>query len=115
MKLTAQHSDAVVLGELGKRLARARFERNLTQAKLAAEAGVAKRTIERLESGRPSQVGNLIRVVRALRLGDNLDLLVPETPPSPLEELELRGRQRERASRHARRGTPEPWRWEDDK
>jgi hypothetical protein len=39
---------------------------------------------------------------------------VPETQPSPLAELELRGRQRERASRRVKRGAPGPWRWEDD-
>jgi transcriptional regulator with XRE-family HTH domain len=114
MKLLAQHSDAAILGELGRRIARARLERNLTQAELAAEAGVAKRTVERLEAGQPSQVANLVRVARALGLAGNFDLLVPETPPSPIAELELRGRQRERASRRARRGASGPWRWEDD-
>ena len=114
MKLVAQHSDTVILGEIGKRLARARLERNLSQAELAAESGVAKRTVERLEAGQPSQLANLIRVIRALGLVGNVDLLVPDTPPSPLAELELRGRQRERASRRARRGAPAPWRWEED-
>jgi transcriptional regulator with XRE-family HTH domain len=103
------------MAELGRRLARARLERNLTQAELAAEAGVAKRTVERLEAGQPSQVANLIRVTRALGLADNFEVLVPETPPSPLAELELQGRRRERASRRARRGARVPWRWEDDK
>jgi transcriptional regulator with XRE-family HTH domain len=114
MKLTAQHSDAVILGELGKRLTQARLERNLSQAELATEAGIAKRTLERLEAGQSSQLANLIRVVRTLGLAANFDLLVPETPPSPIAELELRGRQRERASRRTKRGTPEPWRWDEN-
>jgi transcriptional regulator with XRE-family HTH domain len=114
MKLTPQHADTVILGELGKRIAQARLERNLTQTDLAAEAGVAKRTLERLEAGQSSQLANLVRVIRALGLAANFDLLVPETPPSPIAELELRGRQRERASRRAKRGTPEPWRWDEN-
>jgi transcriptional regulator with XRE-family HTH domain len=114
MKLTAQHSDAVILGELGKRLTQARLERNLSQAELATEAGVAKRTLERLEAGQSSQLANLIRVVRALGLAGNFDSLVPEMLPSPIAELKLRGRQRERASRRAQRATRGPWRWEDD-
>ena len=114
MKLVRQHSDTVILGEIGKRLARARLERNQSQAELAAEAGVAKRTVERLEAGQPSQLANFIRIIRALDLVANLDLLVPDTPPSPIAELELRGRQRERASRRARRGAPTPWRWDED-
>jgi transcriptional regulator with XRE-family HTH domain len=114
MKLTDSLSDAAILSELGQRLATARLDRNLTQAELAAEAGVAKRTLERLEAGQSSQLTNLIRVVRALGLAANFDLLVPETPPSPLTELKMQGRQRERASRRARRETPAPWRWDDD-
>lgn len=114
MQLTTDPADTVILGELGLRLAAARLERNLTQAELAAEAGVAKRTVERLEAGESSQLANLVRVVRALGLAANFDLLVPETPPSPIAELKLRGRQRERASRRAKRGTPGPWRWKED-
>lgn len=48
MKITAHLTDESVLGELGARLASARLRRNLTQAALAEQAGVSKRTVERL-------------------------------------------------------------------
>jgi DNA-binding XRE family transcriptional regulator len=51
MKISAQLTDEAVLHELGGRLAGLRIEHNLTQAALAEQAGVSKRTIERLESG----------------------------------------------------------------
>ena len=51
MKITKQATDAAVLTELGGRLTRLRLERNLTQAQLAEQAGVSKRTVQRLESG----------------------------------------------------------------
>lgn len=44
-------TDEAVLGELGRRLAQVRLGKNLTQAQLAAKAGVSKRTVERLEVG----------------------------------------------------------------
>ena len=51
MKITKQATDEVILGELGGRLAKIRLDRNLTQAQLATQAGVSKRTVERLEAG----------------------------------------------------------------
>ena len=66
MKISNQVVDEVILRELGERLARVRLERNLTQAGLAEQAGVSKRTVERLESGGVTQlVRSGARVPRA--------------------------------------------------
>ena len=55
MKLTTEMTDAAVLQELGARLHRRRIDANLTQAQLAEEAGVSKRTVERIEAGRSEE------------------------------------------------------------
>ena len=99
MIITKQTADEVVLAELGGRLARIRLERNLTQGQLAEQAGVSKRTVERLESGAvATQLSGFIRVCRVLGVLERLDALVPEPVPSPLAQLKWRGRQRRRAS-----------------
>ena len=51
MKATTQLTDEAILRLLGARLSGTRLERNLTQATLAEQAGVSKRTVERLEGG----------------------------------------------------------------
>ena len=51
MVIRSSLSDGAVLEELGRRLEAIRLGRNQTQAQLARQAGVSKRTIERLESG----------------------------------------------------------------
>jgi putative transcriptional regulator len=51
MKINAHLTDEAVLRELGERLSAARVSRNLTQAHVAEEAGISKRTLERLEAG----------------------------------------------------------------
>ena len=71
---------------LGRRLARHRLNRNLTQAALAAEAGVSKLTVHRIEQGHSLQAVNLIRILRALGLLDNLDAVVPEPAISPIQQ-----------------------------
>ena len=101
MKIATKLTNEAILQELGERLAGARLERNLTQAALAEEAGVAKRTVERLESGQAAtQLSGFVRVCRALGLLERLDALVPEGTASPIAQLKLQGRKRQRATGH---------------
>jgi transcriptional regulator with XRE-family HTH domain len=116
MKLSHLLTDEAILRELGSRLAAVRLARNLTQAALAEDAGLSKRTVERLESGEvAARLSALVRVCRALGLVDRLDALVPPAAPSPVEQLKLAGRERKRASgrRQAAVRTPRKWTWGD--
>jgi transcriptional regulator with XRE-family HTH domain len=118
MRIDNLNSDETVLSELGGRLAQTRLERNISQSRLASEAGVAKTTVERLERGGGIQLESFIRILRALGLLERLDVVLSEPLPSPIERLKLQGRQRQRA-RDARGETPAPedagpWRWADD-
>ncbi len=122
MNITTQLTDDAILRELGKRLAATRLGSNLTQAALAEQAGVSKRTLERLESGEvATQLSGFVRVCRALGLTERLDLLVPEPVPSPLAQMKLQGRQRQRASgkrTSSQRGDadgPGIWTWGEPK
>jgi len=115
MNITKQATDEVVLGELGGRLARIRLDRNLSQAQLATQAGVSKRTVERLEAGTVgTQLSGFIRVCRALNLIERFDLLVPEPVPSPVEQLKMAGRKRQRASTaKPAEASAKKWQWGD--
>ena len=115
MKITKQIPPHIILQELGQRLARRRLDLGLTQAEAADEAGVGKRTVERIEGGGDTQVSTLIRLLRVLELVEGLDQLVPKAKLRPLDLLKLKGKQRKRASS---RGTDKPtdkWQWGDEK
>lgn len=120
MKIVAELTDQAILRELGERLQRRRIDAAWTQARLAEEAGVSKRTVERMESGESTDILMLLRVLRALQLVAALDGLVPELPQSPLALLRSRGRVRKRVG-HPRRPAPDtsasqpaqPWKWRD--
>jgi transcriptional regulator with XRE-family HTH domain len=116
VRIAKQTTDKAVLSELGGRLAGARLERNLTQAQLAAQAGVSKSTVQRLESGSvATHLSGFIRVCRVLDLVERFDLLVPEPVPSPVEQLKLRGRKRQRASAKGKaKASPQKWQWGDE-
>ena len=113
MDITRELTDVAVLAEIGARLARHRVEKGLTQAALAREAGIAKRTVERIEAGHAPELGTLIRMLRVLDLTAGLQSLVPDSPPSPIALLENRGRTRQRASSRRAAATPgaRPWTW----
>ena len=113
MKIEYQSSDASLLGEIGARVAAVRLERNLTQAVLAKEAGVSKRTVERLESGQVgTRLAGFLRVCRVLGLLERFEQLIPAPSPSPMALLKLHGRQRQRASGMRVSEPPPPnWSW----
>ena len=99
MKMTGKLTDDVILRELGDRITQVRLAKNLTQAQLAIQAGISKRTVERLESGElATQMSAFIRVCRVLDLIEHFENLVPEPTPSPIAQLKTRGRIRRRAS-----------------
>lgn len=99
MKISSQLSDESLLKELGGRLAAARIVRNLTQAVLAEQAGVSKRTVERLESGEvATQLSGFVRVCRVLGLLERFDAFVPEEMASPMAQLKMQSRKRQRAT-----------------
>jgi transcriptional regulator with XRE-family HTH domain len=120
MRITSELTDKAVLNEIGDRLERRRIDAGLTQAQLAEEAGISKRTVERIEAGQSSDFVMLLRVLRVLKLLEALDQSVSDLPQSPLVLLRGRGRVRKRVG-HSRRqpgGTAAPkpappWKWRE--
>ena len=98
MKITGLLTDDAVLAELGARIAGRRVELQLTQAAVAEQAGIAKRTLERMEAGQTSQLGTLVRVLLVLDAASGLDSLIPESGPRPIDLLKQKGKVRQRAS-----------------
>ncbi len=115
MKLTNDHSDDAVLKEIGNRITQYRLNQNKTQAALAEEAGVSTRTMIRVEHGHSVQTSSLIRILRALQLVENLDSLIPEPTVSPVQQLKMQGKQRQRASTKSLKPKKEGiWSWGDE-
>ena len=114
MKITGLLTDDAVLAELGARIAGRRVELQLTQAAVAEQAGIAKRTLERMEAGQTSQLATLVRVLRVLDAASGLDNLIPESGPRPMDLLKQKGKVRQRASgRRAAKPAGNPWRWDE--
>lgn len=97
--------------ELGRRLAKLRLARNLTQSALAEDAGIGLRTLRRIEAGQPSSLDSMLRIVIVLGLADGLLNAVPSREIRPIERVDSGGRERRRARSRKRRSREEPWSW----
>jgi len=115
MKLSLQMTDEAVLKEVGQRLAGVRLARNWTQSELAEKAGLGLRTVQRMELGAvATQLTGLVRICRALGLMDRLEVLFPEPVASPMAQLKLQGKQRQRATGGKAAAAPSTaWKWGD--
>lgn len=122
MQINRLETDAAILAELGRRLARHRLERNWTQAELAAKAGVGQATVQRAERGDSVQMTSIVKILRSLELLSGLDAAVPESIELPIARLEREQRgvrrrarpSRSRAATAARELAERPWRWGDE-
>jgi transcriptional regulator with XRE-family HTH domain len=120
MKINRLLTDDAILAELGVRITRYRVDQSLTQAGLASQSGVSKRTVERVEAGASTQLSSMLRILRVLELLPNLETAIPATEPRPMELLKRRGKGkgkvRQRASSKGQVAEhDEPWSWADKK
>ena len=89
-------TDQAVAAEIGQRIEQLRLEQNLTQQHLADAVGLSRVSYARLESGQGKFV-NLIAALRVLGQVEQLEQFVPAVVFSPMEQLKLKGKQRQRA------------------
>ncbi|MCD8209200.1 MAG: helix-turn-helix domain-containing protein [Bacteroidales bacterium] len=94
--MLVEKSNMAILAEMGARLKEYRIRKNIQQRELAASAGISLDTVVRIERGESVGVDKLIRVLRVLDMLENVDLLVPEPPMSPILLQKLKGRKKYR-------------------
>lgn len=100
-------TDEAIAAEMGRRIAQLRLEKNLTQQQLADAIGLSRVSYGKLESGEAKLV-NVIAALRALEQLQALDKAIPEMVFSPIEQLKLQGKKRQRASGRRHSSNDEP-------
>ena len=113
MKIYGMQTNEVILKEIGKRIKSRRILLSITQNELALEAEVSLRTIINAENGENFSLANLISILRAIRVAENLDLLLPENKTDPIEVFKL-GHARKRVSK-VKTVSRRDWKWGDEK
>ena len=114
-KLEEMGNEAI-RAELGTRLQRERLNQNITQAVLAEQAGISRRTLVAAEKGKGTTLETLIRLLRGLGKLGQLDQFLPEPPISPIQLAKLKGKVRQKASGKLHYPTEHntAWKWKED-
>jgi putative transcriptional regulator len=99
---------------LCKQLLNIRLARNITRVQLARESGVASRTIQHLEDGEGVSLDTFIRVMIALRLQQNLKILLPDPTVRPIERVNHAGTERKHAYPNKSEREDSTWSWGDE-
>ena len=101
---------------ISERVRNYRIDFPLTQKQLSDRSGVSLRSIQRFENGEDIQLGNLIKLLSALGLDNNVEMLVPDVTKRPAAFVEPASRrQRVHVKKGNKSGTNEPFQWGDEK
>jgi len=83
--------------EIAERVRKYRINKGMTQSELATRSGVSLRSISRFEQGGDIQLGNLIKIMQALGLQANLEMIIPDVSNYPSYRVRKNPRQRVRS------------------
>lgn len=90
-------SDADIVKQIGNFVRKNRLKQNITQAKLAKNAGLNRWTISKLENGDSVSLTVLIQILRALDVLYVLNQFEVIDEISPLEYARIKRKEKERA------------------
>lgn len=94
---------------IGDRLKQYRILAGMTQADLEKKSGVSVRSISRLEQGASVQLESLIKILLALNLENNIDLLIPDQTKRPSYYLNVNEKKRQRVRKKDSARTDFKW------
>ena len=117
--ISEHSSNQQIMAEIGSRFFTARINMDISQAELSDRSGVSTKTIGHLENGRKSTgLLNMIAIMRALNLIDEIEHFMPKPPPSVrsfiAEGGKIKVRKRASSNSNQRQGGASEWKWGDE-
>lgn len=109
-ELTSQ----AILAQLAERVKKYRIDMNLSQAEFSQKAGVSLRSITNFESGSDVKFSNFIKILKALELADNLEVLVPDVSKRPSTFL-VTEKQKQGVRKSGKKQENNAFSWGDEK
>ncbi|MCQ2463748.1 MAG: helix-turn-helix domain-containing protein [Clostridia bacterium] len=113
MKYSNDYTDSNIISSFGKEIKEYRVRLNLTQSDLASECGISSSTLERIENGSDTKFSNIIKIMRAFNLIDNLGFMIPDVEDDFKAYYENKPK-RKRASKPKAVQKPD-WVWGEDR
>lgn len=111
MKIDNAMNEQTVLKELSVRFKQTRIDSSITREELADKAMVSVGTIARFESGNDISLRNVIKLMKALELGDRFEDFIPDVFDRPSYHVETNV-VRKRATKSRKKND---WQWGDER
>ena len=111
MKIDNAMNEQTVLKELSVRFKQTRIDSSVTREELADKAMVSVGTIARFESGNDISLKNVIKLMKALDLGDRFEDFIPDVFDRPSYHVETNV-VRKRATKSRKKND---WQWGDER
>lgn len=104
-----------IIEELARRAKQYRIAYPLTQSELADKAGVSLRSVQKFESGKDVQLDIFIKIVMALDLSNNFEMLIPDMSERPSAYLaRAKGNTRIRVRKKKEQANDRIFKWGDE-
>ena len=97
---------------IGDRIKQYRVNARISQKDLEEMSGVSVRSISRLEQGTSIQLESFIKILYALNLENNIDLLIPDQTKRPYSYLKKSEKPRQRVRK--KENTNSSFKWGDE-
>ena len=97
------------LSEIRSRFKQYRINYPMTQKDLALKSGVSQRSISRFENGEDIGFENFVKLLNALELSSNLEMLIPDQSHRPSSYIEPSVRKRAASKRTPDKRTSFKW------
>ncbi len=113
MIITNLSNEKAILSEIGNRIQQYRVSLNITQADFAKECGISLKTLARIENGDDLKMSNLIKILNAFNIVENLNVLIPE--PQPDYKAMFEEKNKRKRARPDKKKSDDNWVWGEDK
>jgi transcriptional regulator with XRE-family HTH domain len=108
-------NEEFALSDIARRIKRYRIAYPMTQKELAEKSGVSLRSIQYFENGREISLKYFIKILIALDLGENLNVLIPDMDDRPSAYMaQAQGKVRQRASSSSNKNDQGTFKWGDE-
>ncbi len=104
------------LAEIAARLKAYRIDSSITQEELCGMSGISRQSLINMEKGLDVHFSSVLKVLIALGLDSNINLLVPNPAERPSYQVNnpVASNQRKRASKNKVKDTDVPFKWGDE-
>ncbi|MBO5470142.1 MAG: helix-turn-helix domain-containing protein [Lachnospiraceae bacterium] len=103
-----------MVNNISERIRNYRIAYPLTQAQLAERSGVSLRSIQLFENGADIKWNNLVKILSALDLDDNIQMLVPDVTERPSYHVKQNDIRKRVSKKQVKKSQKESFTWGDD-